>query len=106
MYLQSILSVGARRARPAAGRKSRRAEDAATSINQIAPDLSRAVGVVAADAPEFKLRRCKSFDSCHIHGAAQIRRGKPFTRGMPWARRDFRPTPALSPPDFSASSKA
>ena len=57
MYLQLILGVGARRARRAVGRKSRRAEDVATSIKQIAPDLSRAVGVLAADASEFKLRR-------------------------------------------------
>jgi hypothetical protein len=47
MYLQLILGVGARRPRRAVGRKSRRAEDVATSVEQTAPDLSRAVGVNA-----------------------------------------------------------
>src|SRR5260370_36849611 len=44
MYLQSILGVGAQRT---VGRKSRRAEGVATSLEQTAPDLSRAVGVNA-----------------------------------------------------------
>ena len=75
MYLQSILGVGARRARPAVGRKSRRAEEAASSRNKSAPDLSRSVWVAADKVWRKPIVRIRATPGrCHLHGAAQIRR--------------------------------